>query len=64
MSSALGVLKWPPNVFWASTIYEYTSAMKGHLLSKGVKIIDPMTRSEFLKIKREDEARTKRKRGS
>lgn len=60
MSSVMGVLGWPPNVFWQSTFYEYTAAMKGHLLSQGVDIRGPVSRDEFLTMKREDE---KRKRG-
>lgn len=61
LTSALGILKWPPNVFWGSTVYEYTSGMKGHLQSLGVKMEDPMTRNEFLDMKDED---AKRKRGT
>lgn len=60
MSSAIGILGWTPNVFWASTFYEYTAGMKGHLLSQGINVVEPMTRDEFLKLKRED---AKRKRG-
>lgn len=61
MSSVTGILKWPPNVFWACTFYEYTAAMKGHLLSQGISTEGAMTRSEFLALKREDD---KRKRGT
>lgn len=60
MSSALGVLRWTPKEFWQATMFEYTAAMRGYLLSKGVKLdqLDgPMTRSEFLDMVREDEAR-------
>jgi hypothetical protein len=47
MSSAMGILQWPPEVFWRATMYEYTAAMKGHLISKGVKFSEPsMTREE------------------
>jgi hypothetical protein len=62
MTSALGVLKWTPDVLWRATMYEYTAAMKGHLLSKGIKLDGAMSRSEFLDMKREDEAREKLKR--
>lgn len=61
MASAMGILKWPSNVFWSSTMYEYTAAMKGHLLSQGVNVVEPMTRDEFLEMKDEDD---KRKRGN
>lgn len=66
MASALGVLKWTPAVFWKATMFEYTVAMKGHLLSKGIKLDGPVDRSEFLEMVREDEAREreKRKRGT
>lgn len=60
MSSALGVLKWAPDRFWSATFYEYTAAMKGHLVSQGVDMTPPMTREEFLSLKAEDEAKTKR----
>jgi hypothetical protein len=60
MSSALGILKWQPEVFWGSTLYEYTAGMKGHLLSQGISTTEPMTRNEYLAMKREDD---KRKRG-
>lgn len=59
MSSAMGILKWPPNVFWAATFYEYTAAMKGHLVSQGVDLTPAMSREEFLTLKAEDEARQK-----
>ncbi len=61
MASAMGILKWPPNVFWVSTLYEYTAGMKGHLLSQGISPAEPVTRNEFLAMKREDD---KRKRGN
>lgn len=64
MSSAMGILKWTPNVFWAATFFEYTAAMKGHLASQGVDLTPPMTRNEFLSLKAEDEARQKTKRMS
>lgn len=60
MSSALGVLRWTPKEFWQATMFEYTAAMRGHLLSKGVKLDQlggPTTRSDFLEMVREDEAR-------
>ncbi|WP_442577865.1 phage tail assembly chaperone [Mesorhizobium sp. ASY16-5R] len=60
MSSALGILKWSPNTFWQATFYEYTAAMKGHLVSQGVEIKSPMSRDEYLTLKAEDAAKTKR----
>ena len=60
MSSALGILRWTPEVFWKGTFFEYTAAMKGLMVSKGVKVVEPMTRNEFLALKRADEARRKR----
>ncbi len=62
MASALGVLKWPPEVFWKAGFYEYTAAMKGHLVSQGADLSPPMTRDEFLTMKAEDEARESNKR--
>lgn len=50
MSSAIGILRWPPNVFWKATMYEYTTAMRGHLISKGVKFTDPMSQSEVSEL--------------
>lgn len=62
MASAMGILKWSPNVFWDATFYEYTAAMKGHLISQGVSTKEPMTRDEFLDLKAEVEAADKPKR--
>lgn len=62
MSSAMGILCWEPNSFWGATVYEYTSAMKGYLVSKGVNSVEPMDRNEYLALKRQDE--NNRKRGS
>lgn len=62
MSSALGILKWSPEQFWNATFYEYTAAMKGHLVSQGIDMTPPMTRDEFLTLKAQDEAREKNKR--
>lgn len=59
MSSAMGTLKWTPDVFWRATFYEYTAAMKGHLASLGVDVEPPVTRDEFLSMKAAEEARTK-----
>lgn len=64
MSSAMGILGWTPKDFWAATFYEYTTAMKGHLLSKGVKTGGGVDRSEYLAMKREEEKEEKRKRGN
>lgn len=62
MASALGILKWPPNVFWDATFFEYTTAMKGHLVSQGVDLSPPMSRDEYLDLKAQDEALQKTKR--
>jgi hypothetical protein len=62
MSSALGILKWTPGQFWKATFYEYTAAMKGHLVSQGVDLEPAITRDEFLTMKAEDEARERNKR--
>lgn len=43
MSFALGVLKWPPNVFWKCSFYEYTAAVKGHLMSTGVDVSEDLS---------------------
>ncbi|MHC2315147.1 hypothetical protein ACVIHC_002193 [Bradyrhizobium diazoefficiens] len=55
LASALGVLGWSPDTFWKATSYEYTAAMKGHLLAKGVNLEGGMTRNEFLALKAKDE---------
>ena len=62
MASALGILKWSPDGFWSATFYEYTAAMKGHLVSQGVDPSPPVTRNEFLAMKAKEEARLKTKR--
>ncbi|MBZ9674555.1 phage tail assembly chaperone [Mesorhizobium sp. ES1-1] len=62
ISSALGALKWSPNTFWQATIYEYTAAMKGHLVSQGVDLNPAVSRDEYLTLKAEDEARERNKR--
>jgi len=36
MSSALGILRWPPDVFWKATVYEYTAAMRGYFAAVGI----------------------------
>lgn len=59
MSSALGILKWSPDQFWKATVYEYTAAMKGHLVSQGADLTPPMTRDEYLTLKAAEEAREK-----
>jgi Phage tail assembly chaperone protein, TAC len=61
MSSAMGILKWPPAAFWAATVYEYTAAMKGYVRSEGAEVEPGMTRSEFLALKREEERKRKAK---
>jgi hypothetical protein len=50
MASAMGILKWPPDTFRRATFYEYTAAMKGHLISTGAKIVEPLSRDEFLDL--------------
>ena len=60
MVTALGVLKWTPEQYWRATFYEYTAAMKGHLISQGVDLTPPITREEFLTMKAEDDQRNKR----
>jgi len=60
MCSAMGILKWSPQHFWKATFYEYTSAMKGHLVSSGVKQIDPVSRNEFLDAVAADKSQGKR----
>ncbi|WP_312866880.1 phage tail assembly chaperone [Rhizobium leguminosarum] len=62
MSSAMGILKWPPDMFWKATFYEFTAAMRGHFVSQGIDVTPPMTRDEFLTMKAEDEARESNKR--
>jgi hypothetical protein len=62
MSSGMGILKWTPKDFWEATFFEYTAAMKGHLVSQGVNLTPPMSRDEFLDLKDEDEARQRNKR--
>lgn len=42
------MLRWTPDQFWRATVFEYTAAMKGHLLSKGVKVGQVVSRDEFL----------------
>jgi hypothetical protein len=42
MSFALGVLKWTPKDFWNSGFYEYTAAVKGHLMASGVDVSEPL----------------------
>ena len=63
MSSALGVLKWSPDSFWAATFYEYTAAMKGHLAENGVDTTPPPSTEEFYRLKAETEKK-RRMRGN
>lgn len=35
MTFALGVLRWSPETFWASTFYEVSCAYMGHLIEQG-----------------------------
>jgi hypothetical protein len=55
LSSALGILGWAPEVFWAATSYEYTAAMKGFAAKNGADTEGKMTRDEFLALKAKDE---------
>jgi hypothetical protein len=48
MSSAIGILGWTPEVFWAATVFEYSAAMRGYNAKKGNKTEPGMTRNEFL----------------
>lgn len=59
MGSCLGMLRWTPEVFRRATFYEYTAAMKGYLVAKGVDLTEPMTRDEYLELKAKDEAQRK-----
>lgn len=54
ISSALGILKWPPDVFWRSTVYEYTAAMRGHFAASGVDTEGGMTRNQYLTLVAKD----------
>jgi len=47
MCTALGVLKWSPETYRSATFYEYTAAMKGHLISSGVDITQPPSKQEI-----------------
>lgn len=55
LSSALGILGWTPETFWRATSYEYTAAMKGHMMAQGTDLDGGMTRNEFLALKAKDE---------
>ncbi|RVD58859.1 phage tail assembly chaperone [Mesorhizobium sp. M2D.F.Ca.ET.223.01.1.1] len=59
MCTALGVLKWPADKFWRSTVYEYTTAIKGHLISIGADLTPELTREEVNAAFREYENRVK-----
>ena len=59
MASALGVLKWSPAVFWKATFYEYTAAMKGHLLSSGVDLTQPPSKEDIQEAFEEHDKRVK-----
>lgn len=37
MRGAFGFLKWPPDVFWSSTLTEYFRAIEGHNEANGGK---------------------------
>lgn len=62
MSSALGILKWTPKRFWEAGFYEYTAAMKGHLISEGADLKPAFTREDYLDLKDEVAAAEKTKR--
>jgi hypothetical protein len=50
----MGLLRWSPSDFRSGTFMEFTAAMKGYLVSKGVEADAPMTRNEFLDLLDED----------
>jgi hypothetical protein len=64
MSSAIGILKWSPEVFWKATMFEYTAAMKGHLISQGVKFTEPMSDEEVKELMAIHERRERKARMS
>lgn len=47
MSSAMGVLGWTPDTFWKATFYDFTAAMKGHLISSGADMSQPPSKEEI-----------------
>ena len=59
MSSALGILKWSPKEFWQATFYEYTAAMKGHLISSGADLSPPLSKEDVDAAFAEHENRVK-----
>ncbi len=61
MASAMGVLGWSPDVFWKSTVYEYTVAMKGYAAVHGVNTTPVMSRNDFLELKEAELTNEKRR---
>lgn len=59
MSSALGILKWSPDQFWACTMYEYTAAMVGHMKASGADMTPAPSRSEVEKAMAQHDKRVK-----
>lgn len=60
MSSAMGVLRWPPETFWKATMYEYTAAMKGYLVSKGIDLTPGITVEEVKELQALHEKRIRK----
>lgn len=58
MSSAMGLLGWSPSDCRSATFMEFTAAMKGYLISKGVEAEAPMTRNEYLDLLDNDRERS------
>ncbi len=59
MKSALGFLGWSPAVFWEATMYEYTAAIEGMMMAKGVKQDQTMSRNELLDLLAKEQRATK-----
>lgn len=63
LASALSVLKWTPETFWRSTVYEFGLAVKGQQRLQGGKAVEPLTREEYLDLmaeaNRDEEQRKK-----
>lgn len=64
LASALSVLKWAPDTFWRSTVYEFGLAVKSQQRLQGGKVVEPVTREEYLDLKahmaRRDEEKRKK----
>ncbi len=46
-----GVLRWPPAVFWASTMVEIAAAVDGYIESHGPPADEFMSREELEELK-------------